>query len=250
MRMKALAAVVFVVLQALAAAALFLLSVHGPSGLVYGAPVYLVLAAAVTWWASRKGWVPLLVAGAACLAAAPGLFWTLKQAERIAYERRLAATQISDVRDEPILRAGTPVGVRFTFSAAVPARGHFGIIPTLYPRDERVRQLQLVSLRWRFDGRPGPPDFGPFDPGRKHQLEFELYPSILSIDREGAHCRNPIAPPQLPATASGLLLADISDSPYGAPWRGGREEPTRNTYDVAAMYRAVLDLPTCKVPGQ
>jgi hypothetical protein len=193
-----------------------------------------------------------LAAVGAWLAAAPALFWTLERAERMAYERRLAATQVSDVRDEPILRAGTPVGVRLSFSAVVPARGYFGIIPTLYPRDERMRQLQLVSLRWRFDGRPGPPDFGPFEPERKHQLEFELYPPILSINREGVRCLNPITPPPLPATASGLLLVDISDSPYGAPWRGGREEATRNAYDVAAMYRALLaeGLPTCKVPGQ
>jgi hypothetical protein len=251
--MKALAAVVLIALQALAAAALFLASIHGPAGLTVGAPLYLGVAAALTWWAGRKSWTLLIVTGTAMLAAAPGLHFVLDKAERIAYDQRLAATQVSEVADEPILSAGKPIGVRLSFSVVVPKRGYFSIVPWLYPRNERLRHLQLVSVpsKWRFDARQGP-ELGPFEAGRKHRLEFELYPPFLAFSAQGERCLAPASVPPPPETAAGPLLVDISETSYGAPWRGGREEPTRTDYDVAAMYRAVLaeGLPACKVPGQ
>ena len=243
------AALALIALQAMAALAMFALSVHAPAGLGVAAPLYFAAAAALTWWTARKsGWL-LIVAGVATLAAPPAIYGLLDLAERSARDRRIAATQVSDVSDEPILADGKPIGVRLAFSVVVPERGHFGITPWLYPRREGLRHLQLVPVKWRFDGRPAALDFGPFEAGRKHRLEFDLYPPLIAFAQNGTRCRAPSAAPQLPDSAPGPLLVDISETSYGALWRGGREEPTRATYDVAAMYRAVLaeGLPACRV---
>jgi hypothetical protein len=251
--MKALAAVLLVLLQALAALAMLVLSVHAPSGLAAAAGLYFAASAALTGWAAyRKSWRLLAAALVATLAAPPAIYALLDFVERRAYENRIAATQVSDVADEPILSAaGQPVGVRLTFSVVVPERGYFGITPSLYPLDESARHLRLEPRKWRFDGRPGPPDLGPFEPGRRHRLEFEMYPPTLFITGQGERCILNPPPASLRRPAVGRLLVDIHDTPYGAPWRGGREQPTRAAYDLTAMYRAIAEeLPACKVPGQ
>jgi hypothetical protein len=78
----------------------------------------------------------------------------------------------------------------------------------------------------------------------------ELYPPILFIKPRGERCLSPVLPPSLPEpSAPKPLRLDISETPYGAPWRGGREESTRAAYDLAEMYRGVLaeGLEPCKV---
>jgi hypothetical protein len=251
MAMKAVA-FAFIALQALAALAMLVLSVHAPSGLAVAAPLYLAAAAALTWWTARKSWWLLLATGAAMLAAPPAIYGLLDFAEQTANRNRVAATQVSEVADEPILSAaGQPVGVRLSFSVVAPQRGYFGITPWLYPLDEAARNMTLQPLRWRFDGRPGPPDLGPFEPGQRHRLEFELYPPILFITGKGERCLVNHPSPALPRAKPGPLLVEIHETPYGSPWRGGREQPTRGIYDLAGMYRAVAEgLPPCKVPGQ
>jgi hypothetical protein len=249
--MKALAAAALVILQALAALAMLTVSVHAPAGLAVAAGLYFAAAAALTWWATRgKSWWLFGVVAVATLVAPPGIYGLLGYVERAAYEKRVAATQVSEVADEAILSAGKPVGVRVSFTVVAPERGYFGIMPTLYPRDERARGFTLHPLRWRFDGRDGPPEFGPLEAGRRHRVEFELYPSTLFITGKGERCLHNLPPPGRPAPAPGPLLVDVSETPSGAPWRGGREQPTRGNYDLAAMYRAVAEeLPPCKVPG-
>jgi hypothetical protein len=246
--MKALAAVVLIVLQALAAAALFLLSIHGPAGLTVGAPLYLGVAAALTWWASRKSWTLLILTGAAMLAAAPGLHFVLDKAERIAYDRRIAATQVAEVRDEPILSAGRPIGVRLSYQVIAPARGYFAILPAIHGSGS-AEGFGLQPRRWTFDGRGGI-EFGPFEPGKRHEVMVELYPETYSFSfgPGGAACARPLSRPPPQAGQPVPLLVEIYESHYGSTARGGREERTRSSYDMAALYRNVMAaLPACKV---
>src|SRR5262245_27796497 len=122
---KKAAALAFIALQALAALALFALSVHAPGGLGLAAPVYFAAAAALTWWAVRRSWPALCVAGVASLAAAPGLYGALDLVERRRDASRITGTVVTDVYDAPILSAGRPVGVRLSYDVVVPATGHF-----------------------------------------------------------------------------------------------------------------------------
>jgi hypothetical protein len=243
-------AALFIILQALAALALLAISVHGPSGLPLAAGLYLALAAGATaWTAHRLRSRPLVIAmGAGTLALAPGVFFLLNWVEDRTYKNRIAETQVSDVGDEPILSAsGRPIGVRISFAVSVPGTGYFGITPSLSSREPATERLRLDAMRWTIDGRPEP---RPFEAGRRHAVVVELYPPILFIKPRGERCLSPVLPPSLPEpSAPKPLRLDISETPYGAPWRGGREESTRAAYDLAEMYRGVLAerLEPCKV---
>lgn len=240
---------VFVALEALAALAMLALSVHGPSGLAAAALVYFAAAAGLTWWIGRRvdGVGALLGAGVLMLAAAPGVFSLLGQLERIAYERRVAATRVGEVRDQAIVSAnGQPIGVRLTYTVSVPKRGYFGILPALYAREPRSERLSLNAVRWTIDGSNEP---RPFEPGQVHAMVVELYPAILFIAR-GERCISPLPVPPLPDTiAPSPLRVVISETTYGNTYNGGREQLTRGAYDLAALYRGVLGegLKPCKV---
>jgi len=242
-------AALFIILQTLAALALLALSVHGPSGLPLASGLYLALAAGATaWTAHRLRSMPLIVAmGAGMLALAPGVFFLLNWVEDRAYKNRIAETQVSDVRDEAILSAsGRPIGVRVSFAVSVPGTGYFGITPSLSSREPATERLRLDAMRWTLDGRAEPQ---PFEAGRRHALAVELYPPILFIKPGGERCLSPVPLPSLPEpSVPEALRIEISDTRYGAPWRGGREESTRAAYDLAEMYRGVLaeGLEACK----
>jgi hypothetical protein len=245
--MKALAAVVLIALQALAAAALFLASIHGPAGLTVGAPLYLGVAAALTWWAGRKSWTLLVVTGAAMLAAAPGLHFVLDKAERIAYDRRIASTQVAEVRDEPILSDGRPIGVRLSYQVIAPARGYFAILPAIHGSGS-AEGFGLQPRRWTFDGRAGI-EFGPFEPGKRHDVTVELYPESFFLGPGGAACVRPVSRPLPEARPAAPLRVEVYESTYGSAARGGREEHTSGAYDMATFYRNLMasGLPVCKV---
>jgi hypothetical protein len=247
--MRALAAVL-VVVQLLAALGMLALSVHAPSGLAPAAPLYFVAAAAFAWWAARrKSWPLLALAGVATLAAPPAVYGLLDLLERKAYERRIAATQITDVRDEPILAAGRPVGVRLSYQVTTPTRGYFAVFPAIHGSGDAAG-FGLQARRWTFDGKGGI-EFGPFEPGRSHAVSVELYPESFFLG-SGGNCILPVARPLPEARPAAPLRVEIYESPYGSAARGGREERTRGAYDMATLYRNVVasGLPACKVPGQ
>jgi len=240
----------FIALQALAALALLALSVHGPSGLAVAAFVYFALAAGITVFSAlrSKSIALTIVSGALMLGLAPATFLLLERIESIAYERRIAGTRVSDVRDEPILSAGgRPIGVRLSFAVVVPSAGYFGISPSLDAPGAATERLSLVPMRRTMDGRP---ESGRFEPGRRHELVIELYPPILFIRPQGERCLAPTqVPPLSEPSAARPLRVMIYETSYGLPWRGGREESTHGAYDLAAMYRGVLaeGLQPCKV---
>ena len=240
-------AVTFTVLEAVAALGLVAISVHGPEGLTLAAPMYFVCAAALTWWAARRFDSARVVVGVGLLGlvVAPGLVMSLAGVEELAYERRIAATRVTDVRDEAILSStGQPIGVRLSYTVSVPKRGYFGILPQIYSAESRTEPLRLDAKRWTIDGRSDPT---PFEPGREHTMHVELYPSIVAI-AHGQRCLFGETSSPLPADViRSPLRVSISETPYGAEYRGGREERTRGDYDLAELYRGVLaeGLPAC-----
>jgi hypothetical protein len=238
--MKAFVAM-FVVLEAVAALGLIVVSVHGPSGLAAAACAYFVIAAGLTWWAGRRlaSALVLIAVGVALLAAAPGLFATLGQLENFRYARRIAATRVSDVRDEPIVSStsGRPIRVRLSYTVTVPQRGYFAILPSLSARDARSERLSLNAVRWTIDGRSDPI---PFDPGKTHAMVVELYPPILFFRRD-ERCLATVLVPPLPASgAAAPLRAMISETTYGNVYNGGAERLTNGSYDLGELYRGVL----------
>jgi hypothetical protein len=244
---RALVAVAFIALQALAAAALLLLSIHGPSALIHAAPVYLLACAALTWWASRRSWRLLVIAGVALLGAAPLTYVAVEKAEHIAHQRRIAATQVTEVRDEPIVLAGRPVGVRVSYQVVVPKRGYFAIYPAIQGVGN-AEGFGLSPRRWIFDGRDGI-ELGPFEPGKRHTVTVDLHPeNHLAEQRDAPPCARRLGRP-LPEPRDPVpLRIEIYDSPYGSAERGGRDERTRGAYDMASLLRNVeAGLPPCKV---
>jgi hypothetical protein len=242
-------ATAFTVVEGVAALGLLAVSVHGPDGLTIAAPLYLLAAVGLTWWTARRvGSVRgVLAVGMLALAAAPGVFMLLEGLDGLAYERRIAATRVSDVRDEPILSAsGRPIGVRVSYTVSVPKRGYFGILPSIHSRDARAERLWLSAARWTVDGRSEPTMF---EPGKRHAMRVELYPSIFAISRGGPCLVSPNAPPLPDTIVRAPLRLMILETTYGAVYRGAREEVTRESYDLAELYRGVLAEGLARCPG-
>jgi len=247
-RLRALAAL-FVALQAATALVMLMQSVHAPTGLAPAAPVYFVIAAGLTWWVAHRfaRALPVLGTGLLMLAAAPGVYAVLDAWDRFTTERRIAATRVDGVRDEPILSAsGRPIGVRLTYTVSVPKRGYFAIYPSLdaaSPR--RGEQLYVNAVRWTIDGSSEP---RAFEPGKTHEMVVELYPPLLFIGR-GNRCLAAMRVPPLPDTAAATpLRVTIHDTPYGDVYRGKPERVTTHNYDLGELYRGVLaeNLPPCQ----
>jgi len=197
----------------------------------------------------RKSWPLLALAGVVSLAAPAAIYGLLDRLDRMAYERRIAATQVTDVRDEPILSAERPIGIRLSYRVTTPVRGYFAIFPAIDGSGDAAG-FGLQAKRWTFDGRGGI-EFGPFEPGRRHDVSVELYPESFFLG-SGSTCVLPVARPLPEARQAAPLRVEIYESPYGSAARGGREERTLGAYDMATLYRNVVaaGLPACKVPGQ
>src|SRR4051812_7758911 len=126
----------FIVLEALAALFLVAVSVHGPDGLPIAAGIYLVLAAPLTWWAGRwcRNAMLLTLVGVALLAVAPGLIAGMSRLEERKFKRRVTATRVANVRDEPILSStGRPIGVRVSYDITIPETGYFYAFASVDP---------------------------------------------------------------------------------------------------------------------
>jgi hypothetical protein len=247
-------AVVFTVIEALAAFWLAAVARHGPSGLGLAASAYLAVAAALTWAAAvsfrsrprRLRVAIVLGTGLSMLALAPALLLALDRFETHRRAKRIAATLVSDVRDEPILSpAGEEVGVRLSFTLRVPSAGWYGVWPWLRSAQPGEEDLFLLAIGGRVEGRPYR---GRLEAGRQ-SLEFELYPAaVVGSGGRGEPCVSPApAPRPLPSAPASPLRVEIAETSYGSPWNGGREEVTRHAYRLGDMYRAVAagGLPRC-----
>jgi hypothetical protein len=229
------------ILQVLAALALIVISVHGPAGLGIAAIVYLVVALGLTSWVSARHRTirALLGVGFMSAIAAPAIVASLVRVEEFRNDRRVAATRVTNVRDEPILSASTgkPIGVRVSYNVAVPSRGYFAITPSLYGNDPKTERLLLGAARWTIDGSRDPK---PFEPGKTHAMVVELYPPSLFFKGDERCFATSWLTPLPESTTAHPLRIFISESPYGATYRGGREELTTNSYDLAELYRGVI----------
>jgi hypothetical protein len=237
----------FIVLQAFAALTMVGLSVHGVAGQAIAAPIYFLVAAGVTLWVGIRVPATFAVAGVGLLLllGAPGVIAVLGYVERVQYERRVAATRVSDVRDEPIVSAsGRTIGVRLTYAVSVPKRGYFGIVPTLSAPGPRNERLRLESVGWTVDGSREPVAF---QPGRSHRMVVELYPPILFVARDKRCLQSSLVPPLPDGVDLRPLRIVIYESTFGDTYRGGSERFTRGSYDLAELYRGVLaeGLPPC-----
>jgi len=182
----------------------------------------------------------LAVAGVGLLAvlAAPAVIAVLGWVERLAHERRVAATRVSDVTDEPILSAsGRPIGVRLSYAVSVPKRGYFGFSPSLLGSGVRNERLRLDSHRSTVDGSGEPVQF---QPGRSHRIVVELYPPILFVARDKRCLQSSVLPPLPEGAEAQPLRVTIYDTNYGNTAYGGSEQFTRGSYDLAELYRGVL----------
>jgi hypothetical protein len=230
----------FVVLEGAAALLMLVGSVHGASTLSLAAPVYFVVAVTATWWAARRyaRMSLLLGTGGLMLAGAPGVIALFDRIDQFQYDRRIAATRVTDVHDEPILSAtGRPIGVRVSYKVSVPSRGYFAITPSLYGVGPRNERLPLGAARWMIDGSTEPKQF---EPGKENVMVVELYPTILFFRRD-ERCLSTTQIPPLPEGSSPApLRIAISESSYGNTYHGGHEESTHGSYDVADLYRGVL----------
>jgi len=237
----AIATVVVLILQVLGALVLMMGSVHGPDGLAIAAIVYLLCGLGlVAWVAARYRTLPALLAvGVLSVLAVPTLIASLDRFEQIRSDRRVAATRIANVRDEPILSASTgrPIGIRVSYDVTVPSRGYFAITPSLYSRDPKTERLSLGSARWTVDGSR---ESKPFEANKTHSMVVELYPQTLFFKRD-ERCFAKTWITDLPeSTVAQPLRIMISESTYGETWRGGREELTTGSYDLAELYRGVI----------
>ena len=225
----------FLLVHALVALGMLALSVHGPAGLALGAGAYLAAVAALVLWASaRRSWSFLLSAGVLLLAAPPGIFVLLDWLEQSRHEARVAATQVSEVKDELIVSAaGRPIGVRLSFLVSVPASGSYAISPSLYGAEG----LYMNAAKRSVDGRAQAWDY---EAGRKHRQSAELYPPLLMSAPDGTRCLSRFAP-TLPAAGSPApLRIVVHETPFD-----GR---TRHAYNLPQLYRNVMaeGLPACK----
>ena len=231
---------IFIVLQAFAALSMFGLSVHGVAGQAIAAPIYFLIAAGVTIWVGRRVAATLAVAGVGLLLllAAPGVIAVLGQIERVAHDRRVAATRVSDVTDEPILSAtGRPIGVRMSYAVSFPKRGYFGVSPTLFGVGRRNERLRLESGGLTINGSSEPVRF---EPGRSYRIVAELYPAILAGGRDRRCVQTTVIPPLPDDREAQPLRAIIYETNYGNTFDGAAEQFTRGSYDLAELYRGVL----------
>lgn len=247
---RAVLVTVFIVLEAMAALGMIVISVHGPAGLGVAAAIYFVVAAGITWFAGRSvaNSLGLTGVGIALLALTPGIFAVLAQVEQVKYRRRIAATRVDDVRDDAILSTtGRPIGVRLSYTVTVPERGYFGILPSLYARDRRSERLRLNTVRWTIDGISDPT---PFEPRRTHTMVVELYPPILMLSKNERCLSTTLLPPLPDSVVRAPLRVMISETTYGNTYNGGTEQVTRGVYDLGELYRGVLDegLAPCRQP--
>lgn len=235
---RKIAVAVFVVLEGIASLWLVVASVHGPAGLPIAAGIYFAVAAGLTWWSGRRfgDTVSVVGVGLAMVVAAPGVAFFMEQLEHDAFERRVAATRVVNVRDEPILSStGRPIGVRVSYDITIPGAGYFSVFASVDSRDPNNR-LDLGTARWTVDGDTAPRRF---EAGKTHAVVVERYPSILFFGQKG-RCLSPSIVP-VPASAEAApLRVMISETTYGTIFDGSPERLTRGTYDIAELFRGVL----------
>ena len=204
-----LVAGLFILVHALAALAMVAFSAHGPTWLAASAGAYFALVVSLVLWASvRHSWRFLVGVGVAMLAAPPALFLVLDKLDRMRYEQRIAATRVSDVRDEPILSdAGRPIGMRLSFSVTVPESGSYAVSPSVYGNEG----LYMDAMQRTLDGRP---DAWQYEGGRVHRQTAELYPPILLRAADGTRCLSHSVPPLPTDKEPAPLRIVIHETPF------------------------------------
>ena len=181
------------------------------------------------------------------------VFYISLYIESASYERSVAQTRVSDVRDEPIASGdGRQIGVRVSFAAELPStrrsddiRPRLSAAAAMPGAPMGIPGFSLDAKRARIDGGDGFrwPDLRHPDlaPGR-HEFVFDLYPDIADMNPHGEPCLSSITPPMVPAAEVPVRFRmAVSGTSYGAIASTAQVEETRNSYSVVEMYRAVME---------
>ena len=288
-----LIAILFTLLFTAMAFLLALGSVHGPSSLQTVALIYLVTAGGVWWWSyaqfKRRGLRRLYFALEGIVLLAMGVMFGAGTHVYTEYaaEYRAENTRVTDVSDEFLLSEnGIPTGIRFQFTVRFPVLDYYYIEPHLRPATDypsKVAQqipaptYNLSPLNMRVVAKsvepfPSSEDRGlfeqyqgnltamglRFDRDVDYRFRFDLAPSYVRKNRDGAYCfahptdRNYRAPREvfdavIQADVPTLYEAWISGTPYGdRRWQGGTAR-TQSEYTPKTFYEGIAaeNLPPC-----
>jgi len=230
-------------------------SVHGPALFPYFVMGYAVAAVAILWAAyifvrSRGyrhqtllfGACGVVLAGA--LVGASLLSWgALGEWEMARQERVAGATQVFNLRDEPLLSAtGNPIGVRLHYSMRFPNSDYFWHTPSL-----RAEQDFGASI-WADGGFAEPTATPPllpgkntaprYEAGKEYEFTADILPYFLVRSRDGAKLCLLEPPAHYRAGFERLMGQSIR---YKVSINGTKfEAVTQNTYRPKAFYESAV----------
>lgn len=244
-------------------------SIHGPKLLPYFALSLLVLLLSI-WWRlcfliparvrrhplamltfSGIGLGVLLVA-AISAGQRPLVNWEVRQ-----MERRAAATEVADMRDEPLLWLdATPIGIRLHYSMSFPDNDYFWQTPFLFSSSDLgytvgwniVRESVEPSLQIV---QPGadlvpietahlPPNVRWHERGKVYRFTVDLVPDFLALSADGSKVCF-VRPPAQFATGLETLFSREDAGFYsitisGTNYRG----LTRNSYSLKTIHDGAI----------
>lgn len=253
----------FSILYGLLALLLLAFSAHGPDSLPYFAGGYLVVSLTVLWLIFLRLQRPgirhptaLFCLVGVVLAGCSVLAFFLADALSTAIEKwTVAHTQVANVHDELLFSSrGNPIGIRFRFSIRFPRSDYHAPHPYLIPEDRFLRETGSLFFFHvtRETVEPALEKTNRFKGDLLYQLSFDMIPNFLVQNAAGDKLC--IAyPPHDTRTGEQFdrflregseirtrYQVSIWETSYGAPWRGGKEEWTKNSYTPLAFYQAAL----------
>jgi len=170
--------------------------------------------------------------------------------------RVISQVQVRNVRDEPSLAAGGPlVGVRITFEAVFAETGTYFVYPTALSTGDPGVPYEFTfghSPPSTPSPRPGRDGRGErFDRGVVYTFTYDILPNFVEYDDPGKPPCVRLEP--RPGFSDAELLESLSrirpakyrmEIEVSDPESGDRFSPARyvtlNTYDVQAIYQAVM----------
>jgi hypothetical protein len=268
--MNKVIAVLFSLLYAVVACFLALVgSFHGPGLFPYFVLCLLAPLLGVWWWLcfflpAHKPrypliWLILCGVGLGVLLI-EGIFAgqrTLAAWEFRRMEKRAAATQVADMRDEPLLwKDSAPIGIRLRYSLRFPDDDYFWQSPSLFPSTDLG-----YTVGWNIVGeniepplrivKPGidlvpieaahlPPDVRRYERGKLYHFTVDLVPDFLALSSDGANVCVVRPAPQFAARLEKLLSRD-DEIPFMVTVSGTNfRAPTRNSYGPKIFYDAAI----------
>jgi len=240
-------------------------SIHGARLFPYFVLCLLVLALGVWWWfcfflparKPRNASAILLLCGVVLglllvtgisAGQRPLVNWEFRQ-----MEKRAAATQVADMRDEPLFwRDNAPIGIHLHYSLRFPDSDYFWQSPFLYPatdlgyavgwnivQENIAPPLQIIehgSDLVPIETAHLRPDVRRYEQGKVYNFTVDMVPDFFALSADGNRVCI-IRPPAQFAAGFGKLMSREDSSFYtvtvnGTNYRG----LTRNSYNLKSFY--------------